>query len=120
MKTIKAEQWQLYICNGVIDMVHGNYYPINEFYIPKYKIAFNMVNDNLNAFETGEDRYNQDPKESVPAPTKISDVNIPESLAESIKMYIDLKKRITEHAIKFFMEETHPDNFYGEKWENQN
>jgi len=109
MKNVKAELWNLYVTDGVMGMVHGFYNPINEYYIPKYKISFNIANDNVNVFYS-ENRYKSHANDNdnnilpdvpkVPNPSKIEDVKIPESFAKDLKKYLDLKAKIKKDAVK--------------------
>ena len=109
MKNVKAELWELYVCEGVIGMVHNNYFAIKEYYIPKYKISFNVVNDDVNVFYS-KDRYEIREDNNLldipksPSPTKIKDVKIPESFAKDLKKYLDLKEKIKKDAVKIIME----------------
>ena len=106
MKTVKAELWQLYVTDGALGMVHNNYFSIKEYYVPKYKISFNVVNDDVNVFYS-KDRYEikennilLDIPNISPNPTKIEDVKIPESFAKDLKKYLDLKAKIKKDAVK--------------------
>jgi hypothetical protein len=109
MKTVKAELWKLYVTDGVLSMVHNNYFLIKEYYIPKYKISFNVVNDKVNVFYS-EDRYKIKENKNLldipnidPNPTKIKDIKIPEGFAKNLKKYLDLKEKIKEDSIKIVM-----------------
>jgi hypothetical protein len=108
MKTVKAELWQLYVTEGVMGMVHNQYFPINEYYIPKYKISFNVYSNDVNVFYS-KDRYKNHDNDNInilpdvpksPNPSKIEDVKIPESFAKDLKKYLDLKAKIKKDAAK--------------------
>ena len=101
MKNVKAELWNLYVTDGVMGMVHGFYNPINEYYIPKYKISFNTVNGDVNVFYS-ENRYKSRDNDEFksPNPFKIKDVEIPEGFAKDLKTYLDLKAKIKKDAVK--------------------
>jgi hypothetical protein len=103
MKMIKAELWEVYVCEGT--MVHGHFYPIKEYYIPDYKIAFNIHNDGVNIFSTSENRYSTEIYTAAdlnnrPNSHKMKNVMIPEKFAKSLKQYLDLKEQIKQEAIK--------------------
>lgn len=110
MKMIKAELWEVYVCEGTMAMVHGHLYPIREYYIPYYEIAFNIHNDEVNIFSTSKNRYSTGKifdadLNNRPNSYKIKNVMIPEKFAKSLKQYMDLKEQIKQEAIKVVMED---------------
>lgn len=53
-KLIKAIRYNISICNGALDYVHGFSRPISEVYIPSKKICFNLNVDFLNSSKTSK------------------------------------------------------------------
>jgi len=55
MKHYKANLYSLKVCDGPMDLVHGNNYSIVELYVPSQNIGMNINNDILHVFEVNED-----------------------------------------------------------------
>ena len=97
-KMIEAELWGIFICDGVIDMVHGGGREIKEIFIPNYCISFNVENGTLNAFKSNTLRYS-----SCKSNHKISsDFRISDKYAKSLSGLLEVKKELHEQAIEIF------------------
>jgi len=94
VKYVKAELWNVKVCDSVLHMVHEAYYNINEYFIPSYNISFNIVQDNVNVLVPDEGRYSKENAE------KKQEVQVPEPFAKSLKQYLNLRKRIQKDAIE--------------------
>ena len=101
MQTVKAELWNVSVCNGVLDYVHNAFSEIKEFYIPSHKISFNVIDDKLSAFRTYENRYKGNEKQH---PEKIENVTLPKSFVDKLEKYISLKEDLGKEAIKVISE----------------
>lgn len=97
-----AELWIVEICEGALDMVHGNFQHIREIYIPKHKVSVNIVNSGLHAFiNTDSGRYDRE------GCSKIDDICLPEDFIRDVvkyakmteSLYLDAKE-IFEKALK--------------------
>jgi len=95
MKKVKAEIWSVKVCNGALDMVHGFFFYIKEFYIREYGIAFNYVDNEVHIFRSDDDRYNSKNAE------KIETVNIPDDLVGELHEYLEADKIAKKNAKKF-------------------
>lgn len=91
---IKCEMWKVFVCDGALDMVHGGGSYIEEFYVPKYNISFNIVNHKINVFKTYDERYHSSGSE------KQGDFKIPEKLAKTLKSYLEIRKKMQNEVLK--------------------
>ena len=60
---MKAIKYQVKICDSTLDLAHGFAYPIEEIFVPKEGIAFNIGNGRLNVFKTDKPRGKEKRKE---------------------------------------------------------
>ena len=98
MKTIDGEIWKV---SGSMGTAHAHFFTIEEFYIPKHHISFNIVSGCLNVFYTGS-RYTM-PQETPPL--KIRDIKIPEKLVKLLVNYLKIKNKAGEEVTKFIEKE---------------
>ena len=98
MKMINGEIWKV---SGSMGTAHAQIFTITEFYVPKYDISFNIVNECLHVFYTGS-RYTM--AQETP-PLKIRDVKIPEKLVKLLVNYLKIKDKAGEEATKFIAKE---------------
>ena len=101
---IKAEVWEIYISDGVMDLVHGFSRPITEVYIPRYHISFNLVDDIVHVFRTYDGRY-ANKEASAKNPKKTLNTRVLKEMAETLNKYLKLKDQI-DIGIKDFYNET--------------
>jgi len=91
MKKASAKLYEIKICGGTMDYIHGNFQTIQEIYLPDFKAAFNRPNGNeWHCFETDESRY----KEA----DFIVDLDIPKNIVSKIKQYIKAKKELDKEV----------------------
>ena len=90
MKKAQAKLYELKICGGTMDYIHGSFQIIQEIYLPDLKVAFNRVDQDWHCFETDESRY----REAV----LIQDIALPANIVSKIKQYIKAKKALGKAA----------------------
>lgn len=89
-KKIKAEIWQLDVCNSVMDVIHRNTQRIIELYIPSQNISCNIANDTLHCFIPSPTRYGL-----KPVTKKLKSITVSESLVSNLLEYINSQLDIT-------------------------
>lgn len=86
---MKAEIWEIKICEGVLGASHGMYKTIKELYIPEINVSLNIVNETINCFLSYSDRYKgKDVK-------KVEDVEIEENDVNIIAKYVTAKYELS-------------------------
>ena len=109
---VKVELWSIEICDSVMDMVHGNTYSIQEFYIPKYNITFNCITGKgTHIFDTPKSRYAPRSEERAGGggrdPEKLKELTMPDSFARELRNYVDNTQDI-EEKVKDFVSKFKP------------
>jgi hypothetical protein len=100
-KDIKAEIWEIRICNSVLDMTHGWYQKIREIHIPSEEISLNIANDALNCFKTTVSlRYSHETQAIL-----IGNIDIPSELVKEVKKYIELRDKLLLKFDRYFGKE---------------
>lgn len=100
VQTVKAELWRVSICNGALDMVHGNYRRIHEFYIPDYNLSFNIENDTLNVFKSDSYRYDYKGNEyNSDKPLKLEETKLSKDFVVSLSKLVSLKAELYKEAV---------------------
>lgn len=94
-----AEIREIKIVMSQMDLIHNNYRTITEFYIPKDKISFNLVDGDLHVFHTEDYRY-ADCKTVVLE----RDVYLSPSFVKMLKEYLDKKDQIAYKVRKQYHE----------------
>jgi hypothetical protein len=89
LKKIKAEIWQVKICDSGVDIVHNNYRIIKELYIPSEGISCNLADENLHCFIDETDRYGRS-KEN----TLIKKIDISPIFVKKAKEYIKTQQEL--------------------------
>ena len=102
---VKAEVWEICICDGVMSLVHGFFRTITEVYIPRYRISFNFVDDMVHVFRTPDRRYAKNKEDGTKSPKKILNTRVLKEMAETLNKYLKLKDQI-DIGIKAFYKET--------------
>jgi len=85
---MKAEMYKIKICDSILDRAHGFTRQIEEYYIPKLKVAINLDGNLIHCFETDKDRYKRTKA------VKIWETAVPTEVIEAIKKYIGAKKEL--------------------------
>ena len=104
---MKAQIWEIYVCESALDAVHGFSHPILELYIPELKFTIN----DISCFVTTDNRYAPSKSnENRPNPKLIKEIELSDCYVDEIKKIIkgrswyeyfrdhDLKK-FTQHDL---------------------
>lgn len=52
------EYWELYITEGIMAAIHGDFRKITEIYVPELELSLNIFSNSINVFISKSDRYN--------------------------------------------------------------
>ena len=86
---MKGEIWKIQVSEGTFDFIHGNVFTVEELYLPKVRIAFNVNDEKINCFEVKKDdtgRYSRNNSK------KVKDVEVPSEVVSLLKDFIAKKK----------------------------
>ena len=97
-KSIKAELWELNICDSVLDLIHGHTRKIKELYIPSISTAINYADNTLHCFKTQNVRYGVNGG-------KIKNVKLPDYIENLIQEYFNTKNNITDIVLEILLNE---------------
>ena len=107
VKTVEAELWNVFICDGIMSMIHGSYESLREYYIPKHDISFNIHHEKLNVFRPHKGRYAV--SETITnQPMKFGNVKISKDFVESLEKYLILNEELLKKAIKIAKDHDKP------------
>lgn len=90
---MRAIKYQVRICDSALDFTHGFTYAIEEIFIPKKRIAFNIGNEKLNVFKTDKPRGREKRKE----------INLNDSLANKLISLFELNKKCYKLVSSLFL-----------------
>jgi len=97
---MKAQLWKIWVTEGVLGMVHDQFFSIAEIHIPDLSMSINSV---TYIPCTVEERYKSH-HPSSPAPKLLAEMEIPDSIADGIEL---LKASlIIDSQIRHALEET--------------
>jgi len=85
--SLKAQVWQLWVCEGMLGATHGMFYPISEIYFPALKLAMNETGFyvwDADRYQLRGDEHNLDPEWSEHQPKLLEEREITD--AELITM----------------------------------
>lgn len=92
---MKVQLWEIWITEGMMGAIHGNFYPIKEFYFPELKMAcnqagFHRANENRYSRESlNEEERSLDPEYNEHLPKFLQESNLPDELAVMAKTLSD-------------------------------
>lgn len=52
------EYWELYVTEGIMAAIHGDFRKITEIYVPELELSLNIFSNSINVFISKSDRYN--------------------------------------------------------------
>ena len=82
---MKVAKYIVEVCNSTVDFVHGFKYPIVEYWIPDYRLCFNLVDGVVNVFEW-----------SKPRSDKHELVEMSDELVSVVKSFFEMKTKLEE------------------------
>jgi hypothetical protein len=85
---MRIQEWMIYICDGGLAAIHGEFYPITEYYCPDLKLAVNSQT----FFLSGTNRYetsNGDTEFNHPQPELVKEIEISNELANLMRIMKD-------------------------------
>ncbi len=85
---MKAEIYEVKVCNSALEKVHGYFQTIREIYIPSKKITFNEDRISFHCFSSNRSRYNTDDS------TKIGEIEVPKAMVLAMINYTNASKRM--------------------------
>jgi len=54
---LTLQYWEIYICEGMMAAIHGDFHKITEIYVPELKLTINQAISPVNVFLCDYDRY---------------------------------------------------------------
>ena len=90
---MRAIKYQVKICDSALDLAHGFGYTIEEIFVPKEGIAFNIGNGRLNVFKTDKPREKQKRKE----------INLNDALVNKLVSLFELNEKCYKLVSSLFL-----------------
>lgn len=101
--TVSAELWDVNMCEGVMDMIHGGGFVLREIYIPSAKIALNVWNNEVNCFSENGDRYSSETKtdQLMGKPAVFEGrILVPSEIVDAAILKVAAKQALDKHGSK--------------------
>lgn len=96
---LTLEYWDIYISDGFMEALHGNFSKITEIYIPELELTINKAIDPINIFMSSKDRYKDDRDSVSGKPPKLEKTIIitkNSDAAKTLMWLADIYKNKTE------------------------
>lgn len=96
---LTLEYWDIYISDGFMEALRGNFSKITEIYIPELELTINKIIDPINIFVSSKDRYKSDRDSMSSKPPKLKKTVIITKNSDAAKTLIwlaDIYKNKTE------------------------
>jgi hypothetical protein len=96
---LSLEYWDIYISDGFMEALRGNFSKITEIYIPELELTINKIIDPINIFISSKDRYKSDRDSMSGKPPKLKKTVIITKSSDAAKTLIwlaDIYKNKTE------------------------
>lgn len=91
--TLTLEIWSLYVSDGFMGAIHGNYFEIKEAYVPALGVCINLAEGNMHMFFTDRKRYGEKDTfagKRVPDPKLVEVKTLNGSEAETIRNLVEI------------------------------
>lgn len=102
------EYWELYICDGFMAAIHGDFRRITEIYVPELNLSINTIGESLNIFTKAEKRYKINEGDMAPKPPCLVNTIRINKLSETGKILTwfkelqETKSEKESHLLKLF------------------
>ena len=92
---MKAELYEVKICDGIIGYIHGMNFGITELHIPSIKASVNIVHGCVNCFRANfKERYTE--------AKHLGDIDVSDKFADAVNQYLDSQRNVSELVEGFF------------------
>ena len=88
-----VEIWSLYVSDGFMGAIHGNYFEIKEAYVPALGVCINLAEGNMHMFFTDRKRYGEKDTfagKRVPDPKIVEVLSLEGQKAETIRNLVEI------------------------------
>ncbi len=111
---LTLQYWEIYITEGMMAAIHGDFHKITEIYVPELKLTINQAIEPVNVFICDYERYNSKNENMSGHKPKLAKTVIINKKSEAAKNLIWLEEVLTKKKerqatlVKLFDSEDNP------------